>query len=82
MIQSMKHGGGGVMAWANMAASEKGSLVFIDDVTAHRSRAMHSEATIHISSAQIKPNASKFLFSKPLKLFSRRCKVVEGGRVL
>ena len=30
---SVKYGGGSVMAWASMAASGVGSLIFIDDVT-------------------------------------------------
>ena len=51
---SVKHGGGGVMAWACMAASGTGSLVFIDDVTADRSRTMNSEDYRNILSAQIK----------------------------
>lgn len=58
---SVKHGGGGVMAWACMAASGTGSLVFIDDVTADRSRTMNSEVYRNILSAQIKPNASKLI---------------------
>ncbi len=44
MIQSrphhVKHVGGSVVAWAAMAASVTGSLVFIDDVTADRSSKM------------------------------------------
>ncbi len=38
----MKHGGGSVMAWACMAASGTGSLVF-DDVTADKSSRMNVE---------------------------------------
>ena len=49
------------MAWACMAASGMGSLVFIDDVTADRNRTIHSEVWINILSDQIKPNASKLI---------------------
>ena len=37
---SAKRGGGGVSALACMAASGTGSLVFIDDVTADRTRTL------------------------------------------
>ncbi len=47
----MKHGGGSVMAWAYMAASGTGSLVFIDDVTADKSSRMNSEVFRAILSA-------------------------------
>uniref|UniRef100_A0AAQ4QMS3 Transposase Tc1-like domain-containing protein n=1 Tax=Gasterosteus aculeatus aculeatus TaxID=481459 RepID=A0AAQ4QMS3_GASAC len=40
---SVKHGGGGVMAWPCMAANGTGALVFIDDVTADKSSRMNSE---------------------------------------
>ncbi len=52
---SVKHGGGSVMAWACMAASGTGSLVFIDDVTADKSSRMNSEVFRAILSAHIQP---------------------------
>ncbi len=58
---SVKHGGGSVMAWACMAASGTGSLVFIDDVTADKSSRMNSEVFRAISSAHIQPNASELI---------------------
>lgn len=58
---SVKHGGGSVMAWACMAASGTGSLVFIDDVTQDRSRRMNSEVFRDILCAQIQPNAAKLI---------------------
>ena len=44
------------MAWARMAASGTGSLVFIDDVTADKSSRMNSEVFWAILSAHIQPN--------------------------
>ncbi len=58
---SVKHGGGSVMAWACMAASGTGSLVFIDDVTADKSSRMNSEVFWAILSAHIQPNASELI---------------------
>ncbi len=60
-ISSVKHGGGSVMAWACMAASGTGSLVFIDDVTADKSSRMNSEVFRAILSAHIQPNASELI---------------------
>ena len=57
----MKHGGGSVKAWACMAASGTGSLVFIDDVTADKSSRMNSEVFQAILSAHIQPNASELI---------------------
>ncbi|CAM4736095.1 unnamed protein product, partial [Leuciscus chuanchicus] len=58
---SVKHGGGSVMAWACMASSGTGSLVFIDDVTEDRSSRMNSEVYGNVLSAQIKSNAAKLV---------------------
>ncbi|KAG2462898.1 TCB1 transposase, partial [Polypterus senegalus] len=58
---SVKHGGGSVMAWACMAASGTGTLVFIDDVTQDRSSRMNSEVFRDILSAQIQLNAVKLI---------------------
>ncbi len=58
---SVKHGGGSVMAWACMAASGTGYLVFIDDVTADKSSRMNSEVFRAILSAHIQPNASELI---------------------
>ena len=48
-----------VIAWAYMAASGTGSLVFIDDVTADKSSRMNSGVYKALLSAQIQPNAAK-----------------------
>jgi len=40
---SVKHGDGGVVAWACMAATDTGTLIFIDEVTADGSCTMTSE---------------------------------------
>ncbi len=50
-----------VVAWACMAASGTGSLVFIDDVTADKSSRMNSEVFRAILSAHIQPNASELI---------------------
>ncbi len=51
---SVKHGGGDVMAWASMASSGTGSLIFIDDVTHDGSSKMTSEVHRNILSAILK----------------------------
>uniref|UniRef100_A0A8C4SI25 Transposase n=1 Tax=Erpetoichthys calabaricus TaxID=27687 RepID=A0A8C4SI25_ERPCA len=58
---SVKHGGGSVMAWACMAASGNGTLVFIDDVTQDRSSRMNYEVFRDILLAQIQLNAVKLI---------------------
>ena len=61
MSSSVKHSGGSVMAWACMAASGVGSLIFIDDVTHDSSSRMNSEVNKNILSANIWRNASKLI---------------------
>lgn len=58
---TVKHGGGGVMAWARMAAIETRLLVFLDDVTSDRSSRMNSAVYAAVLSAQIQPNATKLI---------------------
>ena len=58
---SVKHGGGSVMAWACMAASGVGSLIFIDDVTHDGSSRMNSEVYKNIMSANLGRNVSKLI---------------------
>ncbi len=50
-----------VMAWACMASSGSGLLVFIDDVTEDRSSRKNSEVHMDILSAQIQPNGAKLI---------------------
>ncbi len=50
-----------VVAWACMAASGTGSLVFIDDVTTDKSSRMNSEVFRAILSAHFQPNASELI---------------------
>ncbi len=47
------------MAWAWMASSGTGLLVFSDDVTEDRSSRMNSEVYKDILSAQIQPNGAQ-----------------------
>ena len=50
-----------MMAWACMASSGTGSLVFIDDVTEDRSSWMNSEVYRDIVSAQIQPKGARLI---------------------
>ena len=49
------------MAWACMAASGVGSLIFIDDVTHDGSSRINSEVYKNILSANLRRNASKLI---------------------
>lgn len=63
MIQRIQliceRGGGDVMAWTCMAASETGSPIFIDDVTDDGSSRTNSKGYKNILSANLQRNASK-----------------------
>uniref|UniRef100_A0A0E9WPL9 Uncharacterized protein n=1 Tax=Anguilla anguilla TaxID=7936 RepID=A0A0E9WPL9_ANGAN len=50
---------GGVMVLACMAATDTGSLAFIDDAASDSSCRMNSDVYRSILSAQVQPNASK-----------------------
>ncbi len=58
---SVKHSGGNVMAWACMASSGTGSLIFIDDVTHDGSSKMNSEVYRNILSDNLKKDATKLI---------------------
>ncbi len=58
---SVKHGGGDVMAWACMASSGTGSLIFTDDVTHDGSSKMTSQVHRNILSAGLKRDATKLI---------------------
>ena len=49
------------MAWACMASSGTGSLIFIDDVTQDGNSKMNSEVYRNILSANLKKNATKLI---------------------
>ncbi len=57
---SVKHGGGGVMAWACMAASGKGPLNFTDDLMYNDSSRMNLEGYKTILPTNIQENATRF----------------------
>uniref|UniRef100_A0A3B1IQX0 Transposase Tc1-like domain-containing protein n=1 Tax=Astyanax mexicanus TaxID=7994 RepID=A0A3B1IQX0_ASTMX len=58
---SVKHGGGNVMAWACMAASGTGSIIFIDNVTDDGSSKINSEVYRQVLSANVRRNATKLI---------------------
>ncbi len=58
---SVKHGGGGVMAWACMAVSGTGSLSFTDDLMHGDSSGMNLEGYKPILPTNIQENATRFI---------------------
>lgn len=58
---SVKHGGGNIKAWACMASSGPGSVVFIDDVNENKSDIMTSETYRTILQQNIAPNAKHLI---------------------
>ncbi len=58
---SVKHGGGGVMAWACMAVSGTGPLIFTDDLIHGDSSRMNLERYKTILPTNIQENATRFI---------------------
>ncbi len=58
---SVKHGGGGVMAWTYMAASGTGPLNFTDDLIYDDSSRMNLEGYKTILPSNIQENATRFI---------------------
>ncbi len=58
---SVKHGGGGVMAWACMAASVTGPLNFNDDLIYDDSSRINLEGYKTILPANIQENVTRFI---------------------
>ncbi len=58
---SVKHGGGGVMAWACMAVSGTGPLNFTDDLMYDDSSRMNLEGYKTILPTDIQENATRFI---------------------
>ncbi len=57
----LKHNGGNVMAWACIASSGTGSLIFIDDVTHDGSSKMNSEVYRNILSDNLQKDTTKLI---------------------
>ncbi len=58
---SVKHGGGGVMAWACMAVSGTGPLIFTDDLMYDDSSRMNLEGYKTILPTNIQENATRII---------------------
>ncbi len=57
----LKHSGGNVMAWAFIASSGTGSLIFINDVTHDGSSKINSEVFRNILSDSLQKDATKLI---------------------
>ncbi len=57
----LKHSGGNVMAWAFIASSGTGSLIFINDVTHDGSSKINSEVYRNILSDNLQKDATKLI---------------------
>ncbi len=57
----LKHGGGNVMAWAFIAFSGTGSLIFINDVTHDGSSKINSEVYRNILSDNLQKDTTKLI---------------------